>query len=171
MTEKLNRKERVRCTGAWLGSRRTKSSATARTKANPGIKSHPRRKPFARPVEGHPVNAEEDTPAIDFDTELRCTCQAFLILLACAICATAAAAPKPPRPSDGTFVRLEPIPDLHEQPGDHWFHENTLTIKGNAVTLREEPVVFRQGKKLPSDSESGFYTYRGTLSLAADGNW
>ena len=114
--------------------------------------------------------------ALDFRFKLRCTCavkQTILVLLACVICASAAVAdtPKPPRPSDGTFVGLEPIPNLHEQPGDHWFHENTLRIKGNVVTLSKEPVVFYQGKKLPSDSEGGFYKYRGTLSSAADGSW
>ena len=97
--------------------------------------------------------------------------RAFLILLTCLVSASAAAEPKAlPRPDNGTFVGLEPIPDLHEQPGDHWFHENTLTIKGNVVTLNKEPVVFYQGKKLSSDSEGGFYTYRGTLSLV-DGGW
>lgn len=88
------------------------------------------------------------------------------------MCASAAAAPPKtlPRPGSGTFVGLEPIPDLHEQPGDHWFHENTLTIKGNKVTLRKAPVVFYQGKKLDSASTGGFYTYQGILRLV-DGNW
>ena len=96
--------------------------------------------------------------------------RALLILLTCLVSASAAEPKSPPRPDNGTFVGLEPIPDLHEQPDDQWFHENTLTIKGSVVTLNKEPVVFYQGKKLPSDSEGGFYTYRGTLSLV-DSSW
>ena len=94
----------------------------------------------------------------------------LLLLLACVLSASAAEPQTPSRPDNGTFIGLEPIPDLHEQPGDHWFHENTLTIKGNKVTLSKEPVVFYQGKKLDSASTGGFYTYRGTLSLV-NGGW
>ena len=52
------------------------------------------------------------------------------------------------RATAGTFVGLEPMPNLRDpvQPGAHRFHQNTLTIRGTHATLNKIPVAINAGK-------------------------
>jgi hypothetical protein len=93
--------------------------------------------------------------------------RAFLILLVCTLRASAADSPQARPFSDGTYVGMEPMSSLSPgEPRTRWLHENTLTIKGDAVTLSKSPVCIKKGKKFYSASDGGFYTYRGTLNVA-----
>ena len=97
--------------------------------------------------------------------------RAFLILLACTLHAFAADPQQTQPLTDGTYVGMEPMPNISpDEPKARWFHQNTLTIKGDAATLSKSPVWFKNGKKFYSASDGGFYTYRGTVSIA-DGHW
>jgi hypothetical protein len=46
---------------------------------------------------------------------------------------------------------------------DRWYHENTLTIRGDSFFLDKVPVVFHRGSKSYSSSDGGFCTYEGKI--------
>jgi hypothetical protein len=97
--------------------------------------------------------------------------RAFLILLASTISAFAANPAQTRLFTDGTYLGMEPMVNLSpDEPKARWFHENTLVIRGDTVTLNKSPVWFKDGEKFFSASDGGFYTYRGTLSFV-DGQW
>lgn len=65
---------------------------------------------------------------------------------------------------DGEYIGLEKMPNLSPYDKDaQWFHENTLTIKGNKVTLKKVPIIIKKGEKEYSASDGGFYTYKGNI--------
>ena len=94
--------------------------------------------------------------------------RAFLILLISAF-RVCAADPGEKRPfTDGTYGGMESMPNLSpDKPKTRWFHQNILLIKGDTVILSKSPVYFENGRKFYSASTGGFFTYRGTIGLAA----
>jgi hypothetical protein len=68
---------------------------------------------------------------------------------------------------DGDYMGLEKMANLSPYNKDaQWFHENTLTIKGNKVTLEKVPIIIKKGKKEYSASDGGFYTFEGNINLS-----
>jgi hypothetical protein len=60
---------------------------------------------------------------------------------------------------NGEFMGMEEIKDY--EPGKKWFHENSLLIKNGEAVLDKTPVVIVKNKKIYSESDGGFITYRG----------
>jgi len=82
-----------------------------------------------------------------------------LLLLAAAGCASTPLIPS------GTYFGYESLCNLssEEDPDAYWFHENTLTVKGNEVQLEKAPRHLSKGKVWASASDGGFFTYKGTM--------
>lgn len=65
---------------------------------------------------------------------------------------------------DGEYIGLEKMESLSpENKAVHWYHQNDLIIKGNAVTLCKSPLTINKGVTEYSASDGGFYSYRGTV--------
>jgi hypothetical protein len=60
---------------------------------------------------------------------------------------------------NGEFVGMEEIKNY--EPGQKWFHENSLLIRDNEAILDKVPLHIVKGKKQYSASDGGFITYRG----------
>lgn len=83
---------------------------------------------------------------------------------------------KDPRKSNlaaGTYVGMESMGTSNndvtpDDTTDQWYHENTLTIRGDSAFLQEAPIVIKDGQKSYSASDGGFYEYKGIISQHGD---
>ncbi|GAB3291346.1 hypothetical protein GCM10027511_04400 [Hymenobacter humi] len=55
-----------------------------------------------------------------------------------------------------------------DEPGDSWYHENTLTVRQDSLYLKKVPVSIRKQEKSYSSSDGGFYNYKGTVAWKGD---
>ncbi len=64
----------------------------------------------------------------------------------------------------GDYIGLEEMGDASpDGPNSGWYHENTLTVRGNSVALNQVPVTISNNEKAYSASDGGFYNFEGTL--------
>lgn len=83
---------------------------------------------------------------------------------------------KDPRKSNlaaGTYVGMESMGTSNndvtpDDTTDQWYHENTLTIRGDSVFLQGVPVAIKDGQKSYSASDGGFYEFKGIISRNGD---
>ena len=84
-------------------------------------------------------------------------CLAVTAGLVCAAQAARGAIP------DGRYYGYEPGPNLSpDQPKACWFHENTMTVTGEAIRVETSPMTQVGSKIMSSASDGGFYSYEGT---------
>lgn len=74
--------------------------------------------------------------------------------------------PPPPLPwLVDAFIGYEPMVGFEaEEPGDKWYHENALQVRGHRAFLHQSPVVCRNGELLSSESDGGFYSFQGEIN-------
>jgi hypothetical protein len=63
------------------------------------------------------------------------------------------------------YIGYEPISNFPAQePGDTWYYQNALQIRGKSVSLHQSPVYCRDGELHWSESDGGSFSYSGTLT-------
>lgn len=71
---------------------------------------------------------------------------------------------------DGEYIGLEESSDLYPDiPDDKWYYENTLTIRGDSISLHQVSVtIYGNNEKMYSVSDGGFFDYKGSIEKSED---
>jgi hypothetical protein len=68
----------------------------------------------------------------------------------------------------GTYVGNVSMPGFSDDENDQWYYESRLTIEGTSVTLEQSPFHIKDGDKIYSASDGGFFYYQGTVVRTGD---
>lgn len=69
------------------------------------------------------------------------------------------------------YIGYVPIKSLidESQPQYKWYHETTITIVGDTVSIRQVPLSIYKNDTLYSSSDGGFYNYEGSVNKKKNG--
>lgn len=73
---------------------------------------------------------------------------------------------------DGKYIGWKKISDITPyDKNEVWYHEHKLIIKGKTVSIEATPISIKNGRLVYSESDGGFYTYKGQIFVRSNKNY